>query len=125
MWAGPLTGGARAVVLFNRQFLADSVKNHSMALPWSLLGYSSLLQVCQSFADAGSAAERSMQTHRQCMLVLFSLQFLGDALVDARHGADLLPARLQQLAAGVPLLGRAACVCWSWYTQCSMQLACS
>ena len=39
MWAAPLVGGARAVVLFNRHVSSDEkFDEHNMTLHWSMVG---------------------------------------------------------------------------------------
>lgn len=39
MWAAPLLGGARAVVLFNRHVSSDEkFDEHNMTLHWSMVG---------------------------------------------------------------------------------------
>ena len=45
VWAAPLAGGGRGVVLFNRQFPAEGTLHHNITLDWPLLGYSASLQV--------------------------------------------------------------------------------
>jgi hypothetical protein len=40
VWAAPLAGGARAVVLFNRHVASDEkFDEHKMTLHWSMIGY--------------------------------------------------------------------------------------
>ena len=45
VWAAPLAGGGRGVVLFNRQFPAEGHQHHNITLDWALLGYAPSLQV--------------------------------------------------------------------------------
>ena len=46
MWAAPLLGGARAVVLFNRHVSSDEkFDEHNMTLHWSMVGLPEDLEV--------------------------------------------------------------------------------
>lgn len=46
VWAAPLAGGARAVVLFNRHVATDEkFDEHNMTLHWGMIGYPADLEV--------------------------------------------------------------------------------
>ena len=46
VWAAPLLGGARAVVLFNRHVASDEkFEEHNMTLHWSMVGYPTDMEV--------------------------------------------------------------------------------
>ena len=57
VWAAPLQGGGRGVVLFNRQFPAEGVTNHTMVLRWTTLGYAPTVQVVAQQASCQALCE--------------------------------------------------------------------
>ena len=56
MWAAPLLGGARAVVLFNRHVSSDEkFDEHNMTLHWSMVGLPEDLEVRAQLGDRSHA----------------------------------------------------------------------
>ena len=51
VWAAPLAGGARAVLLFNRHVASDEkFDEHNMTLHWSMVGYPTDLEVILTYS---------------------------------------------------------------------------
>lgn len=77
VWAAPLAGGSRAVVLFNRHVASDEKFDvHNMTLRWSMIGYPDDLEVCACACVPGPCIE------------------LFDSLIHASRCLHELPAAL-------------------------------